>query len=342
MTTEFSSLPMVDLTPLSQNPLFTGDLKDLSRQLDNVFTTTGFAYLTNAPLSFSHSEIFDLARDLFDIPQQEKMKQAKKIFCPSNTNTYRGYFPSQPGQSDNLKEGFEIGPASPISEKVTPSKDYKVHLSEPNVWPPETVLPAEKRQQLEKLYTELQALSFRLLSLCATALGKPEDWFSSWLDDSISTLRLLHYPPQPGTATSLTSVNDQAGVSGVKLCCTPHTDSGILTLLHQDPTGGLEVLGASGEWIAAPYIPESIVVNIGDLMAEVSGGRYLATLHRVRATTILGVGDSGLGRISVPFFFEPGEKCLVRSVNSDNEGVCYGEHVRAKMSTWIEFQDVGA
>ena len=94
----------------------------------------------------------------------------------------------------------------------------------------------------------------------------------------------------------------------------------------------------SGRWVAAPYIPGSIVVNIGDLMARVSGGRFVATMHRVRKPRER-VSDDGLGRLSVPFFFEPGEECVVRAVDGDDEGVVYGEHVRAKMSTWVEFMD---
>ncbi|QSS62101.1 2OG-Fe(II) oxygenase [Histoplasma capsulatum] len=145
------------------------------------------------------------------------------------------------------------------------------------------------------------------------------------------------------------------GSGSVKLSCTPHTDSGILTLLHQDATGGLEVQNSDGKWVAAPYVPESIVVNIGDLMAKVSGGRFVATMHRVRAPPAAAptlasvapistntVGTEHFGRFSVPFFFEPGEKCVIKSVDdADGVGaVVYGEHVRAKMKTWVEFQDL--
>lgn len=80
-------------------------------------------------------------------------------------------------------------------------------------------------------------------------------------------------------------------------------------------------------------------------MAQVSGGRFVATMHRVRApvfkTTTNGNGaDSAkFGRFSVPFFFEPGEDCVVRSVDDENNSVVYGEHVRAKMKTWVEYDD---
>jgi isopenicillin N synthase-like dioxygenase len=207
------------------------------------------------------------------------------------------------------------------------------------------------------------------------SLDQPPDFFADWLVDSLSTLRLLHYPPvspekvlddDAASVSSVVSSHSTLSTSdassthdsifsatsssltgskqkdNVKLSCTPHTDSGILTLLHQDPTGGLEVLNSTGDWIPAPYIPHTIVVNIGDLMAKVSGGRWVATMHRVRAPMSKGErvvdGELGMGRFSVPFFFEPGEECLVRDLEG-GDAVRYGQHVREKMKGFVEFQD---
>ena len=196
----------------------------------------------------------------------------------------------------------------------------KFNLTEPNVFP-ETDPSMQKR--CEVLHTELQSLASKLLSLVAVALGKPSTFFDHYLENSLSTLRLLHYPPVPASRQQ-------------ELICTPHTDSGILTLLHQDQTGGVEVRNGHGEWIPAPYVPGSIVVNIGDLLAKVSGGRWIATFHRVRSAKR--EGEQVNGRFSVPFFFEPGMDCVVRSVEGDE--VVYGEHVLEKMKGWVEFQDV--
>lgn len=330
MTTAFSKLPIIDLSALSSPDPSQEDLRKLSKEVYNVFATVGFAYVINAPLTFSHEDVFALARDFFSLDDEVKMELAKQTFVPTNRNTYRGYFPQQPGRNDNLKEGFEIGSRSTSSKSTRRGPQETFDLAEPNVWPEESSLPTG-RARMEQLRDELQGLSSVLLSLLAVSLGKSPDHFSPWLVDSLSTLRMLHYPPQQ---TRQGDLSDEA-----QLCCTPHTDSGILTLLHQDPTGGLEVLNASGEWIAAPYIPGSIVVNIGDLFESVSGGRFVATKHRVRSSPGKGNSLDGLGRLSVPFFFEPGEECVVRGVDG-GEGVVYGEHVRGKMSTWVEYQDV--
>ncbi|KAJ5753988.1 Gibberellin 20-oxidase [Penicillium nucicola] len=346
MTTTFSSLPVVDVGPLgSPSGASPEEEAMLSQRLYDVFATTGFAYLTNVPLSYKHEDVFDLSRKFFALSEEEKMKLAKRSFHREHKNTYRGYFPTQPElASDNLKEGFEMGPAEPIRTQSSVAPSSKFNLSEANVWPDEDVFL--ERPDLEKLYIELQSLASKLLSLLAVSLGKPSNFFAPYLNDSLSTLRLLHYPAVASAASG--SGSGSGSAEKVKLSCTPHTDSGILTLLHQDSTGGLEVQNSSGDWVSAPYIPESLVVNIGDLMAKVSGGRFVATMHRVRApaksssaTSVTGKqGDCAtLGRISVPFFFEPGENCLVRSVTEDEGFVVYGEHVRTKMKTWVEFQN---
>lgn len=227
------------------------------------------------------------------------------------------YFPAQSG-SDNFKEGYEVGP--PVSPIAPGWEKGKINLAEPNVWPSEASALGF-RKDTEQLYTELQDLSSRLLSLLAIALGKELSYFDHYLRGSVSTLRYLHYP-------AIFESSPQQN-----LCCTPHTDSGILTLLHQDSTGGLEVLNPDGRWVDAPYVPGSLVVNIGDLMARVSGGRFRATRHRVRSSP-------GKERYSVPFFFEPGVDCTIQSVDADGAVIVYGEHVLVKMKGWVEFQDL--
>jgi len=44
----------------------------------------------------------------------------------------------------------------------------------------------------------------------------------------------------------------------------PHTDSSFLTILNQDPIGGLQLM-KDGKWIGVKPNPQALVVNIGDL-----------------------------------------------------------------------------
>jgi isopenicillin N synthase-like dioxygenase len=91
MTTTFSSLPVVDVGPLGSPSGASPEQEAiLSKRLYEVFATTGFAYLTNVPLSFKHEDVFDLSRRFFALPEEQKMGLAKRSFRREHTNTYRG------------------------------------------------------------------------------------------------------------------------------------------------------------------------------------------------------------------------------------------------------------
>ena len=99
--------------------------------------------------------------------------------------------------------------------------------------------------------------------------------------------RIFHYPPLPAgvEAEALWSVGE-------------HTDYGLLTILMQDEIGGLAVKSKGG-WIEAPPIEGAFVCNLGDMLDRMTGGLYRSTPHRVR-------NRSDRGRLSFPFFFDPG------------------------------------
>lgn len=44
-----------------------------------------------------------------------------------------------------------------------------------------------------------------------------------------------------------------------------HTDSSVLAILNQDEVGGLEVL-KDGQWFSVEPIPNTLIVNLGDMM----------------------------------------------------------------------------
>lgn len=219
-----------------------------------------------------------------------------------------------------MKAGFELGPSHHLPPSSRPSSSPFI-LTEPNCFPSSAQFTSAYK--LESLHADLSSLANTLLALLASSLGKNPASFTSIMRNSISTLRLLHYPGHANVTAA-----DSADALKQELSCTPHTDSGLLTLLHQDTTGGLEVLNSEGAWIPVPHVPGSIVVNVGDLMAQMSGGRFVATMHRVRSAPT--------ERFSVPFFSEPGVEAMV---GESGKEVRYEEFVLEKMGTWVEFQD---
>jgi isopenicillin N synthase-like dioxygenase len=67
--------------------------------------------------------------------------------------------------------------------------------------------------------------------------------------------------------------------------------------LKQDSSGGLE-LNYRQRWVELPAMPNSFICNVGQALARVTNGRYVAAAHRVRNST-------DTHRLSMSFGFEP-------------------------------------
>jgi isopenicillin N synthase-like dioxygenase len=87
-----------------------------------------------------------------------------------------------------------------------------------------------------------------------------------------------------------------------------HTDYGCVTILYQDQSGGLEVRDIkSSDFIPAPPLPNTLVINIGDSLEKMTNGLFVSTPHRV-------LNQRDGDRISFPFFFDPSFKAQLRSL----------------------------
>jgi len=91
-----------------------------------------------------------------------------------------------------------------------------------------------------------------------------------------------------------------------------HTDPGILTLLLQDMTGGLQALTRNNQWIDIAPRENTIVVNLGDMMQVWTNDTYKAAVHRVlppvgRASP----QHTAEARFSTPFFYSPEKDAVI-------------------------------
>ncbi len=111
---------------------------------------------------------------------------------------------------------------------------------------------------------------------------------SEMIKDSDKTLlRILHYPPMTG--------NEEPGA----IRAAAHEDINLLTILPAANEPGLQVKTLEGEWLDVPCDFGNLIINIGDMLQEASGGYFPSTTHRVINPT----GErQEKSRISLPLF----------------------------------------
>ena len=206
-------------------------------------------------------ELADASTEFFALPAADKLE----IAMERGGRAWRGFFPVgaelTSGQPD-LKEGLYFGAELPDDD---PRVLTGLPLHGRNLFPRQV----PRLRPLVLAYLDaLTSLGQAVLAGVAQSLGLDAGYFATgYTADPTILFRIFHYPP------SL----PQAGGWGVG----EHTDYGLVTLLAQDDSGGLQVATPEG-WIDAPPIPGTLVCNIGDMLDRLTGGWYRSTPHRVR------------------------------------------------------------
>jgi isopenicillin N synthase-like dioxygenase len=256
-------LPVIDVS---------GDVDAVAAQIDDACRDVGFFFVVGhgVPLELQ-TRVDSLAREFFALPNEEKAA----VEMRRGGRAWRGWFPVggelTSGEAD-MKEGLYFGQELAASD--TP-------LHGPNLFP---TRPPGLRDAVLDYIDAVTGLGHLLLRRMARGLGLDEQWFDRNLTkDPLVLFRIFHYPPLPNG-------DERWGVG-------EHTDYGLITILYQDPSGGLAVRGPHG-WIDVPPIPDAFVVNLGDMLERMTQGRYKSTPHRVRNTY-------GVDRLSFPMFLDP-------------------------------------
>ena len=136
-------------------------------------------------------------------------------------------------------------------------------------------------------------LAHRLLPLYAHALDLPGGWFDEHFVDPSATLRLSHYPV-------IDHEDSQWGLA-------PHTDSTFMTLLPANDVPGLWIRPEGYDWIEPPALPQSFLINSGDILRRWTNDRFLSTGHRV-------MNASGKDRFAMPFFYGARDDALIEAI----------------------------
>ena len=270
---------------------------EIAEQVDRTCRTIGFLLLENHGVPHNVCDAaWNAARRFFDLPLEDKL--AARADDPGSP---RGYFPianeslakTRGSTCDpDPKEAFSSGPPqAPPGHEHVPDFDF---FYGPNIWP--KVLPEFERAWLD-YYRAMEALGARIMSLLAMALGLDEQFFVPYHTHHISALRGINYP--------------SLAVAGGKSRAGAHSDYGSVTILKADPgVGGLEVQTPAGDWTRVPFAGNGFVVNVGDLMAHWTNGRWVSTLHRV----VVPGENAAPRRQSIAYFMNPNYDAEIRVI----------------------------
>ncbi len=285
---DFDAVPLIDFAGLSEGSA--GDKRRVAAELRDACIDVGFFYIENhgVPQALVDA-MFEMAPRLFGLPLEEKMRWHVK-----KSSQLLGYVAMRDENANpavgkgDMHEAYDFVP-----EDVQLANDFLAgdFRRAGNLWPD---VPGF-RDLATRYGIEMRLLARRLFAAFALALDLPEDFFSGLAGSPMALIRLLHYPTQPGP------FNEETIGTGA------HTDHECFTILCQDRIQALQVRNRHGDWIDAPPIRGTFVINIGDLMARWTNGIFASTFHRVSNL-------SGHARYSLPCFVGANADALIEAL----------------------------
>ena len=307
--TDPSKIPVIDVSGAINRT----NLEGVSKAIYQAATDHGFFYISGHGISPALCEqAFLISKEFFELSPEDK----QTVSVNTNQRGWMAKGMSQlPGaKTHDLKEVFFWG-------YETNSDDPDILAGKPlvavNQWPIQTF--PDLKGSLLPYYDAVRTVAGHLMAAIAVSLGQDAGFFENVYKKPLARGQLVFYPP----STQMDEHEERFGVAS-------HTDFGVLTLLLQDNSGGLQVQSKSGEWIEAPPISGTLVCNIGDLLARWSNNRFASTLHRV-------VNRTKNARYSIPVFFDPHTDAVIDPVdlgvlkeNALYEPVTVGQHISSR------------
>ncbi len=278
-------IPTLDIAPYLKSEK--GGRERVAAQLKEITETVGFFYLKGHGIPQSQiDEVFAQSRRFHTLPDEVK-RQVPYVNVDSHKT---GYLGAQVARSARANVDI-ISDAKPnLYSRFTIIRE-KDPTKESNVWPEN--LPGFKEVVLG-YQAAVEALGKKFLTLWATSLNLPLDFFDRMFEIPHVNLSLLHYPPQKEIG------NRQYGIA-------PHTDNSMMTFLAQANIPGLAVRMPSGHWRSVDIIPGTLLVNTGNVLVRWTNDQFLSTKHRV-------INTNTVDRYSIPVFFGPNADAMIEVV----------------------------
>lgn len=229
---------------------------------------SGFAVVENHPVPLAELRDFYAAWDDFFVNGEPgryvpDVKTQTGYFAPEQAETAKG------GEAQDLKEYFQYCEGGK--------------------------LPDDLKDMTLAYYNRLFSLGRNILNwveenTAASLWRSLEKPLHEYLVTSHSMLRVLRYPPLTG--------HEPAGA----IRAGAHEDINFITLLPAASQSGLEIKPRGQAWQPVDAPEGSIIINIGDMLQELTEGKLPSTTHRVVNPT----GEAaGYARLTSPLFCHP-------------------------------------
>ncbi len=268
------NIPVVDLSDWASGG---AARQGFVKTVGDALSDTGFFAVRNHGVSDELMQrAYDVAKAFFQLPAETKARYHKPAVKGQRGFTGFGKEHAKDSTRPDLKEFWQVG-------RPDVPDDHPVHRwFGPNFWP--TELPAFSTTLVE-LYRHLEGLGGILLEAAAEFLDEPSRQFREMAIDSDTIVRVLYYPPvapdvPPGAVRSAA-----------------HEDINLITLLSGATSEGLELKRHDGTWMPIHTGFDTIVVDAGDMLQNVTNGLYKSTTHRV-----VNPRDAASERFSMPCF----------------------------------------
>lgn len=289
MSSTLRKVPTLSLASYTQ-----GSEADRAKFIDKLFTGLkeyGFIILKDHNVkSESLKKAYELLQKLYALPTE-----IKKSYISPNAGFQRGYTPfGQEHAKDSpvmdLKEFWHVG-------RVLPEDHVLKNVYPANVWP--DAIP-EFQTHFTSLYAALEDAGNVMLEALTMPLEVEKDFFAKMTKDGNSILRLLHYPPIP------------EGVDPRCVRAAAHEDINFITILPAATASGLQLKDRDGQWLDIESEPDTLIVDVGDMLARLTNDVLPSTTHRV----VNPQDGKNQSRYSMPFFMHPHPEAMLSCLSS--------------------------
>ncbi|XP_048331160.2 flavonol synthase/flavanone 3-hydroxylase-like [Ziziphus jujuba] len=245
------------------------DHENVIRQVVEASREWGMFQIVNHEIPYDIiRKLQQVGKEFFELPSEEKEVYAK----PPDSNSVEGY-------------------GTKLQKEVEGKKGWVDHLFH-RIWPPSAINykfwpknPPSYRETNEEYAKHMHGVVEKLFKSLSVGVGLEKDELrkAAGGDELVYLLKINYYPPCPRPNLALGVV--------------AHTDMSFITILVPNDVQGLQAF-RDGHWYDVKYIPNALVIHIGDQMEIISNGKYKSVLHR---TTV----NKEQTRMSWPVFLEP-------------------------------------